>query len=183
MSKAPNEDPLPKGDARPNSKQGEKRRRREEARQREREQRRPLVRAAAVCGSVAVAGLAVAAGLSLMEFGDAALWITGPAGIAVLAFVAILVVIERMKTRVKDRMGVPGWIGLSLAVLSGISLIAAFVSFLDSGDMVPVAVGVAIFSSVFAFGALGSEFLKDVEGGNDVNTVVQSMNDISNNHN
>ena len=179
MSKAPNEDPVPESDERPNSKQAEG----EEARQRERDQRRPLVRAAAVCGSVAVAGLAVAAGLSLMEFGDAALWITGPAGIPVLALVAILVVIERMKTRVKDRMGVAGWIGLSLAVLSGISLIVAFVSFLGSGDMVPVAVGVAIVGSVFAFGALGSEFLKDVEGGNDVNTVVQSMNDISSNHN
>jgi hypothetical protein len=183
MSNAPKKDPLQEGDEPPGSEQGEKRCRREEARQREREQRRPLVRAAAVCGSVAVAGLALAAGLSLMEFGDAALWITGPAGITVLAFVAILVVIERMKTRVKDRMGVVGWIGLSLAVLSGISLIATFVLFLVSGDIVPVAVGAAIFSSVLAFGALGSEFLKDVEGGDDVNTVVQSMNDISSHQN
>ncbi|THV26494.1 hypothetical protein [Glycomyces paridis] len=183
MSDAPNEDSLTKGDERLDSKQSEKRRRREEARQREREQRRPLVRAAAVCGSVAVAGLALAAGLSLMEFADAALWITGPAGIAVLAFVAILLLIERMKTRKKDRMGAAGWIGLSLAVLSGISLITAFASFLGSGGLVPVAAGVAIVSSVLAFGALGSEFLKDVEGGNDNNTVVQSMNDISNNHN
>lgn len=172
-----NDDPRQYGGEPAVSKRAAKRQRRELARQREREQRRPLVRAATVCGSVGGAGIAAAAGLGLLEFEAAALWIVGPAGVAVLAMTGILVAIERTKKRKKDRMGVLGWGGWGFAVLSGLCLIAMFVLFVGWGQDSRSIMGVAVFTTVLAFGTLGYEWTKDVKGGNDINATGDTYND------
>jgi peptidoglycan/LPS O-acetylase OafA/YrhL len=170
--------PRPEGDP-ARSRRAAKRRRRELARAREREQRRPLVLSAMSCGALAIVGLAATAVLALAGLGDAATWVAGPTGIAVLAVCGILVAIERTKQRKKERLSGFGRIGLGAAAVAGLQLIATPALFLAGLDQVSRLVGLlTMVPALFAVGLLGAEWSRDVPGDGDSSDSVRMMNDI-----
>jgi peptidoglycan/LPS O-acetylase OafA/YrhL len=163
----------------PRSRRAAKRHRRELARAREREQRRPLVLTAVSCGALATSGLAATAILALAGLGDAATWVAGPTGVAVLVLCGLLVAIDRTKQRKKERMSGFGRIGLACAAVAGAELIATPALHLAGFGEASRLVGLlTLVPAVLAFGLLGAEWTRDVPGDGDSSDSVRMMNDI-----